>query len=58
MDVDFQNILYEKSYPPKIIWLRTGNCSTTSLVNILGKNYENIKNLLTEDEFDSIEIFK
>ena len=58
LDVDFQNILYEQSLPPKIIWLRTGNCPTSALVDILVRNSDIIKNFIVEEGFDSIEIFK
>jgi predicted nuclease of predicted toxin-antitoxin system len=29
LDEDFHNLVLEHGTPPKIIWLRLGNCSTT-----------------------------
>ncbi len=58
MDVDFQNILFEHSLPPKVIWLRTGNCPTSTLAKILLRNLDIIETFITESGFDSIEIFK
>ncbi len=57
MDDDFQNIIAQHGAPPKIIWIRTGNCSTNYLAQKLNTNLIRIKFFLSEIEFDTIEIF-
>ena len=39
-DTDFYDISLIKGTPPKIIWLRIGNTSTTNLVECLKINYQ------------------
>lgn len=39
-DSDFNELLILKGFPPKIIWIRLGNCSTKTLELLLRNNYE------------------
>jgi predicted nuclease of predicted toxin-antitoxin system len=34
-DTDFQHRALLYGFPPKVIWVRLGNCSTASVVNLL-----------------------
>ena len=47
-DADFYqwNLVY--GYPPKVIWIRRGNCSTNDIENILRKNYLNIEQFVND----------
>ena len=36
-DKDFNDIQQLKGFPPKIVWVRTGNASTKTIVNLLIK---------------------
>ena len=45
-DIDFYELGLVKGYPPKIIWLRCGNTSTTNVEKILRDNYEQIKDFV------------
>ena len=47
-DVDFSEFGVVKGFPPKIIWIRRGNCSTQDIESILRENYSAI-NALSED---------
>lgn len=38
-DADFSELSLLLNFPPKIIWIRRGNCSTTDIENILRENY-------------------
>lgn len=40
IDEDFIKLLDTFSFPPKIIWIRTGNCSTDLLASILNEKFE------------------
>ena len=48
-DVDMHDLSLLFGNPPKVVWLRLGNCSTTEVEDLLRKNYEVIK-LFSEDE--------
>lgn len=47
-DVDFGELLVLHGFPPKILWIRRGNCSTKEIEIILRNNYESIE-MLSED---------
>lgn len=41
-DSDFNELLIFKGFPPKVIWIRLGNCSTKTIESLLRNNYEAI----------------
>jgi len=49
-DSDFseRSVLYGS--PPKIIWIRAGNCSTEEIEQLLRSSVENIRNFVEDDE--------
>ncbi|MBE9047324.1 DUF5615 family PIN-like protein [Pleurocapsales cyanobacterium LEGE 10410] len=48
-DVDMHDLSLILGNPPKVIWLRLGNCSTSQVENLLHSNLETIK-LFYEDK--------
>ena len=42
-DTDFRNRSVIHGYPPKVIWIRIGNCSTGAVENNLRKHFAEIK---------------
>jgi hypothetical protein len=38
----FNELLMLKGFPPKVIWIRLGNCSTKTIESLLRDNYEAI----------------
>jgi len=44
-DVDFSELSLLKGFPPKVIWIRRGNCLTTDIEKRLRDKAEEIKNL-------------
>ena len=48
-DSDFCDLNIIKGYPPKIIWIRTGNTTTKNLERLLRKKSDLIKLFLSED---------
>lgn len=58
LDEDFSLIQLEHQAPPKIIWLRTGNCSTTTLPDILLENADLIRQFLLDTAHDCLEIYR
>jgi predicted nuclease of predicted toxin-antitoxin system len=49
-DSDFQEISLLKGHPPKIIWLKRGNCTNKQIEIILRNKAEKIKTLLIDSE--------
>jgi predicted nuclease of predicted toxin-antitoxin system len=58
IDDDFVKLLNLFSSPPKIIWIRTGNCSTSALSEILAGKYDAIKVFIESGEYILYEVFK
>lgn len=48
-DADFSEMGVVKGFPPKIIWIRRGNCSTQVIEIILRESFSSIQ-MLSEDE--------
>jgi len=48
-DSDFCDLNIIKGFPPKIIWLRTGNTTTKNLEHLLRNKQDLIELFLTED---------
>lgn len=44
-DADFSDLCVLRGFPPKIIWIRRGNCSTRELEQILRHHYDDIEAL-------------
>ncbi len=42
-DADFSDRSTIHGYPPKVIWLRRGNCSTNTIEEILRNHYSDIE---------------
>ena len=41
-DSDFNEHLVTKGFPPKVIWIRRGNCTTAEITELLRSQYESI----------------
>ena len=55
-DSDFNDLAIYKGTPPKIIWLKIGNCKIVELENIFIKNETIIKNFLDDNHSAILEI--
>ena len=55
-DSDFIDISVLKGFPPKIIWLRSGNTSTENIAGILIANQNYIKEFLNTAEVAFLEL--
>lgn len=58
LDEDFHNLVLERGIPPKIIWLRLGNCSTAVQAKTLTDNVLMIEAFLSSSTHDVLEIFR
>ncbi len=52
-DADMHDLSLVFGNPPKVIWLRPGNCSTRQVENLLHRDFEVIK-LFYKDEYVSL----
>jgi predicted nuclease of predicted toxin-antitoxin system len=55
-DSDFIDLNTMRGIPPKIIWLRTGNLTTKSIVTLLEQHVETIADFLESDVDEILEI--
>ncbi|MDJ0659272.1 MAG: DUF5615 family PIN-like protein [Crocosphaera sp.] len=53
-DSDFNELLILKGFPPKVIWIRIGNCSTRMIESLLINNYAIISNFSQDNSIGII----
>ena len=56
-DADFGDLSILRGFPPKIIWIRRGNCKTSDIENILRAHFAEIKQLENDKQSGLITIF-
>ncbi|NIV14796.1 MAG: hypothetical protein GWN62_27045 [Aliifodinibius sp.] len=56
-DGDFSNIGALKGFPPYIIWIKRGNCTTREIENILRRNVDSIQLIETAEYGGVITLF-
>ena len=56
-DNDFNDLMAIRGFPPKIVWLRTGNCSRKFTADLLIRSKQVILDLLISEESGLLEIF-
>jgi len=57
-DSDFNDLNALYGFPPKIIWIRTGNLQTKKILEILIENSKNSENFIGDINYGCYEIFK
>lgn len=57
-DSDFVDLNVIKGFPPKIIWIRTGNLTTKAISELINSNIEIINNFLDSEEQSILEIIR
>ncbi|MBA3873273.1 MAG: DUF5615 family PIN-like protein [Anaerolineae bacterium] len=55
-DSDFNEILEAKGFPPKVIWIRIGNCTTATLFKLLQTHYETILDFGADESAGLLEL--
>ena len=56
-DSDFLNIFETRGFPPKIIWFRTGNLTTSEISERIMLNYSNIMFFISNSDQRCLEIY-
>jgi predicted nuclease of predicted toxin-antitoxin system len=56
-DEDFWELQNLYSFPPKIIWLRTGNVNTKIIADLLSKRQDSITQFIDDDSLGIYELY-
>ncbi|MEP7339526.1 MAG: DUF5615 family PIN-like protein [Acidobacteriota bacterium] len=48
-DSDFSDMCWWLGFPPKVVWIRRGNCKTSAIEKLMRDHFDDIK-AMTEDE--------
>jgi predicted nuclease of predicted toxin-antitoxin system len=56
-DADFYDISQIKGCPPKIVWLRTGNLTTSAIAERMIIHQQHISTFLADPEQECLEIY-
>jgi predicted nuclease of predicted toxin-antitoxin system len=56
-DADFSDIATLKGFPPKIVWMRTGNITTSEIAERMILNFSNINSFINYQEQYCLEIY-
>jgi len=56
-DADFSDLCVLRGFPPKIIWIRRGNCTVDDLEQLLREHHEQIETLDSEPSIGVLTLF-
>jgi predicted nuclease of predicted toxin-antitoxin system len=56
-DADFSELSMIHGFPPKLLWLRIGNCRTIDVENLIRSNFEFIVRLAEDSERGILSLF-
>src|SRR5688572_18896959 len=56
-DADFGELSTLKGFPPKVVWLRVGNCTTALVEELLRSHLEPIQRMEHETEIGIVSVF-
>jgi predicted nuclease of predicted toxin-antitoxin system len=56
-DADFGDLSILRGFPPKVIWIRRGNCKTSEIESILRENLAAIVQLKNDEQIGLITLF-
>ena len=56
-DADYSDLSLLLGYPPKVIWIRSGNCSTNTIERLLREHFEEIEGMFEDPNSAMITIY-
>lgn len=56
-DVDFSELALLFGFPPKVVWIRRGNCSTAVIETILRHNFDDIQRMNDDPDTGILTLF-
>lgn len=57
-DSDFNDLNSLFGFPPKIVWIRTGNIKTKTIIDILTDHCKDLENFIKDNNYGCFEIIK
>ncbi len=57
-DSDFNDLTALNGFPPKIIWIRSGNLKTDEIADLITKNQNSIQDFLKDENLGCFEIVR
>lgn len=55
-DTDFNDLVATKGFPPKVIWLRLGNCTTAAVVTLLENQHSTLLQFAQDPQLGLLEL--
>jgi predicted nuclease of predicted toxin-antitoxin system len=49
-DADFHQRSFVLGFPPKVVWIKLGNCTTADVEQVIRKNFASIKSFAEDEE--------
>ena len=56
-DADFADLSVLRGFPPKVVWIRRGNCSTADIENLLRDHNSEIEDLAADSSSGILTLF-
>ena len=56
-DSDFSDLCTLHGFPPKVIWLRIGNCTTSQIESLLRSHYDDVVQLNNDSSAGVLSLF-
>lgn len=56
-DADFYHLLNKNGYPPKVVWIRSGNVTTQYIIDLLVNNANAIQHFLGNSSVGILELY-
>ena len=56
-DADYHNLSIARGHPPKVIWIRLGNCPTSAVAELLRQRYDDLMAFYHDDGAGLLELF-
>ena len=56
-DSDFEELLLRMGFPPKVLWVRKGNCSTREIEEILRRDVELVADFEQDDDLGLLVLY-
>lgn len=56
-DADFSDRSAVAGHPPKVIWIRLGNCTTSDIESAIRRNYERVAAFADDEDFGVLALF-
>jgi predicted nuclease of predicted toxin-antitoxin system len=56
-DADYSELSVTLRFPPKVIWIRRGNCSTRQIAELLRNDFEFIRQLETDENLGVVSVY-